>query len=134
MIKIFFISFVLITSLSACTCRRHCTPSKEDFGILQTAVSFSADKAIGEYGDTIPDDFSGEKFMVLVRDKIPQSHFDAMGKYILNVTPKSTHYYLEVICPKDKSVLLFDYSCTPEVDGPLYLAPGEYDPKKDPCD
>jgi thioredoxin-related protein len=130
----YLISFVLIISLSACTCNRHCTPSQEDFGVLQTAVSFSADKVIGEYGDTIPDDFNSKKFIALVKDKIPESHLNAMEKYILIVTPKKTHYYLEVICPKDKSALLFDYSCTPEVDGPIYLSHGEYDPKNDPCE
>ena len=38
---------------------------KEDYGILKSAVMFSADKVIGEYGDEIPDDFNHEKFIFL---------------------------------------------------------------------
>jgi hypothetical protein len=134
MIRLAWKVLFLANCLVACACSSHCTPSREEYGILQSAVAFSADKVIGEYGDTIPENFTGAGFKALVKGKIPSSYFDALEKYTLAVTPKGTHYYLVATCPGDRSVLLFDYSCTPEVDGPVYLEPGKYDPGKDPCD
>lgn len=73
---------------------------KQDYGILKSAVMFSADKVIGEYGDEIPDDY-----------------YQALKKYNLQVTPKGYYYLLEVF--KKDDMILFDYSCTPELDGPI---------------
>lgn len=125
---------LLITCLSACTVSTHCKPSKEEYGVLQSAVTFSADKVFGEYAETILDNFTADGFNILVKGKIPDSFFKEMEKYSLSVTPKKTHYFLTVTCPNDNSILLFDYSCTPEVDGPVYLEPGKYDPSLDPCE
>jgi hypothetical protein len=124
----------LITCLSACAFDRHCTPSPEEYGLLQSAVTFSADKVFGEYDETIPGNFTADGFKGLVKDKIPASYFKELEKYALTITPKGTHYFLTVTCPGDNSLLLFDYSCTPEVDGPVYLNPGKYDLVMDPCD
>ena len=134
MTRLAFKFIFLITCLSACAFGNHCTPSQEQYGMLQSAVTFSADKVFGEYGETIPENFSTDGFKALVKDQIPASYFRELEKYTITVTPKKTHYYLTVTCPADNSVLLFDYSCTPEVDGPVYLNPGKYDPDKDPCD
>jgi hypothetical protein len=134
MMKLAFKLIFIIACLSACTFGNHCTPSQEEYGMLQSAVTFSADKVFGEYGETIPENFSTEGFKALVKDRIPASYFRELEKYALTVTPEKTHYYLTVTCPADNSVLLFDYSCTLEVDGPVYLSPGKYEPGKDPCD
>jgi hypothetical protein len=134
MTKLVFTLILLSTCFSACAFANHCTPTQEEYGILQSAVTFSADKVFGEYGETIPENFSADGFKDLVKDKIPISYYRELEKYAFTVTPKKTHYYITVTCPADNSVLLFDYSCTPEVDGPVYLNPGEYDPGKDPCD
>ena len=90
---------------------------KEEYGILKSAVMFSADKVIGEYGDEIPDNFSHEKFLALMENKIPEDYFLALKKYKLKVSPKGYYYLLEVF-QKD-NMILFDYSCTPELDGPI---------------
>ncbi len=124
----------LLVCISACAFDRHCTPSPEEYGVLRSAVMFSADKVFGEYGETIPGDFTADGFKALVKDNIPVSYFKELEKYTLTVTPKGTHYFLTVSCPGDNSLLLFDYSCTPEVDGPVYPDNGKYDPGKDPCD
>jgi hypothetical protein len=100
---------------------------KREYGILESAVTFSADKVIGEYGDRIPDDFSGEQFMKLVEGEIPGDYYEALKKYDIEVKPKRTYYLLLVFDPVSKTMILFDYSCTPEVDGPVLLEPGKYD-------
>lgn len=100
---------------------------KREYGILESAVTFSADKVIGEYGDRIPDDFSGEQFMKLVDGKIPRDYYEALQKYVIEIKPKRTYYLLLIFDPASKTLILFDYSCTPGVDGPVLLQPGKYD-------
>ncbi len=100
---------------------------KREYGILESAVMFSADKVIGEYGDSIPDDFSAEKFMELLKNRIPKNYYEALEKYDKEVRSRGTYYLLLVFDSGTKTLILFDYSCTPEVDGPVLLEPGKYD-------
>ncbi len=99
---------------------------RREYGTLESAVTFSADKVIGEYGNSIPDDFSAEKFMGLVKDKIPKNYYEALKKHRLEVRAKGAYYLLLIFVPETNSLILFDYSCTPEVDGPVLLSPGKY--------
>lgn len=92
-----------------------------------SAVTFSSDKVIGEYGDKIPADFSADKFMEFVKNRIPEDYYKALTAYSLEVKPKGSYYLLLVIDFKSKSVILFDFSCTPEADGPVLLEPDKYD-------
>jgi hypothetical protein len=95
---------------------------------LLSAVTFSSDKVIGEYGDEIPNDFTVEDFMKLVKDKIPEDYYYALRKYQLSIEPKRTYYFLLVKKPENtNSIILFDYSCTPEADGPVLNEPYKYD-------
>lgn len=81
---------------------------------------------IGEYGDTIPSDLP-DKFLSLIEKKIPDQYFRELKKYQLDIKPKGSYYFLIVIFPETKSIILFDYSCTPEPDGMVCLEPGKYD-------
>ena len=121
---IILLVFVVCSVGSCASLSEH---QKREYGILESAVTFSADKVIGEYGDRIPDDFSAGKFMEFVKDKIPRDYYEALNKYDKEIRPKRTYYLLLVFDPVSKTLILFDYSCTPEVDGPVLLEPGKYD-------
>ena len=97
----------------------------KEYGVLESAVTFSSDKIYGEYGEKIPDDFDSVKFMRVVKDKIPGDYYEALKGYSLEVIPRKSYYLLKVY---DKGILiLFDYSCTPALDGPVLTDPGKYD-------
>jgi hypothetical protein len=113
--------FVLISCVSTSEVR------KEKYGVLESAVTFSADKVIGEYGDSIPDDFSGATFMAFIKGNIPDSYYEALTEYQVAVKPMGSYYLLLVYDQVTYSLILFDYSCTPEVDGPVLFEPGKYD-------
>lgn len=121
--------FKIILFLMALICVSSCAilseNKKEEYGILKSAVMFSADKVIGEYGDEIPDNFNNEKFMALIENKIPEDYYLALKKYNLRVNPKGYYYLLEVF-QKD-NMILFDYSCTPELDGPIISSEIKFD-------
>ncbi len=76
-------------------------------------------------GDAIPNDFDSNKFLQLVKDKIPEDYYGALKKYNLNVLPKGSYYLLKA--NDEKKLILFDYSCTTEIDGPVLLDTGKYD-------
>ena len=97
---------------------------------MESAITFSSDKVIGEYDDSIPPDFDGARFMKFVEDRIPEDYYQALKRNRIEVRPKGTYYLLLVHKADDNSVILFDYSCTPEVDGPVFLDHVKYDPKK----
>jgi len=119
---VFSIVIILFTSNS---CLALSEEQKKDYGLLESAVTFSSDKVIGEYGDRIPNDFNGKKFLLLVKDKIPEDYYQALMKHQLDVTPKGSYYLLLIF--ESGQLVLFDYSCTPEVDGPVLLEPEKYD-------
>lgn len=117
--------FVLISCSSVLV-----LPSEEqrrEYGLLLSAVTFSSDKVIGEYDDAIPKNFDEAKFMDLIKDKIPEDYYDALKRYKIFVEPKGSYYLLLIRNPESNAVILFDYSCTPEADGPILLEPGKYD-------
>jgi hypothetical protein len=118
------ILIVFSSQLSCATLSEH---QQQDYGLLESAVTFSSDKVIGEYGDSIPTDFSADKFMALVKDKIPEDYYETLEKYDITVTPKGSYYLLLIRKHNDSTIILFDYSCTPEVDGPVELEPQKYD-------
>ena len=95
-----------------------------------SAVAFSAEKVIGVYGENIPNDFSEMDFINLVKPRIPEDYYGVLKKYPLKVEPKGNYYLLLVFDPKTKDIILFDYSCTPKVDGPVLLDPVKYDVNK----
>ena len=113
---------IVIFALNAC-CISECR--NKEYGLLESAVTFSSDKVYGEYGENIPNDFDSVKFMALVEGKIPEDYYEALKGRSLEVIPKKSYYLLKVY---DKGVLiLFDYSCTSALDGPVLTNPGKYD-------
>lgn len=127
--KLSLIILLLFVFCSSGSCASLAEHQKREYGLLESAVTFSADKVIGEYGDNIPEDFSAEKFMKLVEGKIPRDYYEVLKKYNTNmeIRPKRTYYLLLIFDPETRHLILFDYSCTPEVDGPVLLEPGKYD-------
>lgn len=121
------IMLLLFVVCSVGSCASLSEHQKREYGVLESAVTFSADKVVGEYGDKIPYDFSAEKFMGLVKGKIPMNYYEALKKYNLKIESKKTYYLLLVFDPNTKALILFDYSCTPEVDGPVFLDPEKFD-------
>ncbi|GEM_PF-771065 len=115
--------FFFIFSLS--TCRYLSEAQKKEYGILSSAVTFSSDKVFGKYSDAIPDDLDSIKFLELVKDRIPEDYYLALTKYHIDIEPKKTYYLLKIYHKKD--LILFDYSCTPKVDGAVLLNPEKYD-------
>jgi len=125
--RLIFLTILLVFALlSAGSCASLSEYQKRQYGILGSAVTFSADKVIGEYGDRIPDDFSVEKFMAFVKDKIPKDYYEALKKYSLEVRPKQSYYLLLIFDPDTEALVLFDFSCTSKVDGPVLLEPEKY--------
>jgi len=120
------ILIILIFSSSSCLALSE--EQRREYGVLISAVTFSSDKVIGEYGDTIPDDLNtGDKFMQFIKNKIPEDYYKALKKYSIDIKPKGSYYLLLVIDSDSKSIILFDYSCTPGADGTILLEPGKYD-------
>jgi hypothetical protein len=118
------LTFVFISSIA---CVHLSEEQKREYGILESAVTFSSDKVIGEYGDSIPSDFDSEKFMSLVEGRIPNDYYRALEKHHKELKVKGSYYLLLIREVSDNAVILFDYSCTPEVDGPVLLDPEKYD-------
>jgi len=119
-----------VTFLIVCTstaCASHSELIRRQYGILESAVTFSADKIAGEYGDSIPDTLDNTAFLQVVRDKIPADYYEALQGYNLVVVPKGSYYLLKAYDRESNQLILFDFSCTPEVDGPVLLSPKEYD-------
>lgn len=112
------------------SCTAISPPQKQDYGVLMSAVAWSASAVIGEYGHAIPEDFNREQFMAVVQNKIPPRSYSVLESYPIKVVPKKGYYLLLVYDSQDNSLILFDYSCTTsEVDGPVLLEPDKYDLK-----
>lgn len=125
--NLFIIVALIIFICPSIGCATISEDQRSEYGILGSAVSASAYVVIGEYGDNIPADFNADKFMYLVKDKIPKDYYRALEKYSIDVRSKGSYYLLIVINPENKTIILFDYSCTPEADGPVLLEPDKYD-------
>ena len=116
---------LLLTIFLLSSCALSLENQKKDYGVLESAVMFSSDKVIGEYGDVIPQDFNGQQFLNLVRNRIPDDYYSALKKYNIEVDPRGAYYLLKVF--DKQALILFDYSCTPEVDGPILISHEKYD-------
>jgi hypothetical protein len=99
----------------------------QEYGALISAASWSAAAVIGEYGHAIPQDFDQQQFLAVVKDKIPPRSYRILTRYPIEIIPKNGYYLMLVYDPEDNSLILFDYSCTSEVDGPVLLEPDKYD-------
>lgn len=125
--RLLFIAWVIIFVFYASSCIALSEAQKREYGLLMSAVEWSSAAVIGEYGHNIPPDFNSEEFLWLVKDKIPPGSYHIMEKYNIKIIPKGRYYLLLVFDPGNNSLILFDYSCTSYVDGPILLEPGKYD-------
>jgi len=117
-----WLPFTVFFIFSCATLQEH---RKQEYGILKSAVTFSSDKVIAEYGDQIPADFNSSRFMALVSDRIPKDYLNTLRKHKLEVEPHGWYYLIKVY--RDGTLILFDYSCTIELDGPVLDCPDAFD-------
>jgi hypothetical protein len=104
--------------------------SKREMGNLQTAVESCASAIKGEYPDSIPGDINAEKFMNVIKGKIPSDYYKSLKEHPVDVHSIGVDYLLVVYGDdRDKKVLMFDYSCTTKVDGRVYVHPDTFDVK-----
>jgi len=125
--RLFVIFFLVVLVCSSSNCATSHEIKRSEYDILCSAVSASSYAVIGEYSTSIPSDFTVDKFMKLVEKNIPKDYFKVMREYILEIKPKGSYYLLLVFDPDTKSLILFDYSCTPEPDGQVLLQQGKFD-------
>lgn len=108
-----------------------------EYGHLKSAAEAAGYAINGEYGKAIPSDLNDAKFMQVVKGKIADQYYRALKKYPFTVKAKGTYYLLIVRSPDTQAVIFFDFSCTPQVDGLVYLNPGKFDTNNldqyDPC-
>jgi hypothetical protein len=123
---VWVISMFLAFSMGGCAGSSQ--KKKVELGTLQTAVEQSARVVIGEYGAAIPADFNASEFMKVINGKIPADYYENLKKHPIDLKPFGSYYLLTVYdkCHK-KTVLLFDYSCTPQTDGLVYENPKKFD-------
>lgn len=133
--RIRLLAAALLVALSVCACASLSEHRQQEYGMLMSAISFSAGTVFGEYGDALPENFDAASFLAVVQGRIPPDYFAVLSSYRLEVIPKGTYYRLLVF--NEDAVALFDFSCTEQVDGPVLLKPGAYDlgnvDQYDPC-
>jgi hypothetical protein len=127
----------LFLALSVTSCAGLCKSQETEYGLLKTAATFSVDKIVGEFGHQIPDTLDEGMFLQVVHGKIPEKYYEELTKHFLVILPKGRYYLLKVYDKSTYALVLFDYSCTPEVDGRVVEEPEKYDINHlelyDPC-
>ena len=63
-----------------------------------------------------------------MENKIPEDYYLALKKCKLSVSPKGYYYLLEAF--QKGTMILFDYSCTPELDGPILSSEKKFNLEK----
>ena len=127
--RIFVIFLLTFLVFSSNNCATSPEVNRSEYDVLCSAVSASSYAVFGEYGASIPSDFKVDKFMELVEINIPQGYLKELKKYVLDINSKGSYYLLLIFDPDTRSLILFDYSCTPEADGQVLLEPGKFDIK-----
>ncbi len=120
-------AFILALMIFTGGCAGLSEEQRRDYGILSSAVTFASDKVIGEFGASIPDSFDGQSFMSFIKERVPDDYYFALSRYKIKVCPKGSYYLLVAKDRQNSNIVLFDYSCTPKVDGPVLLEPAKYE-------
>jgi predicted small secreted protein len=136
-------AFILLSIVLLLTSCNHGGGTEKDYGKLVSAVMNAPRAVKGTYSGDLPPDFSSSTFLQTVKGKIPDDSYAALSHYRLEVIPKGSYYLLIVREPATGEVILFDYSCTFEVDGKVFKDPKQFNlPKQfdlkrleqyDPC-
>jgi hypothetical protein len=116
-----------IIFLYASSCIALSDSQKQEYTLLKSAVTYSKLAVKGKFGHHLPPGFNSEKFLEVVKNKIPENSYDVLQKYHLQVIPKDGYYLLLVFDPKNNALILFSYSCEPGAEGRILEEPGKYD-------
>lgn len=125
--RLLSLSCCLVIILHASCCLGLSEAQKQEYSLLKSAVTYSKLAVKGKFGHHLPPGFNAEKFLGVVKDKIPENSYDILRKYRLQVIPKDGYYLLLVYNPEDCSLILFSYSCEPGAEGRVLEEPGKYD-------
>lgn len=125
--RLLSLTCIIIIFLYASSCNALSEAQKQEYSSLKTAVTLSKLAVKGKFGHNLPPGFTGEEFLKVVKDRIPENSYDALGKYHLQVIPKDGYYLLLVSDPKNNALILFSYSCEPGAEGRILEEPGKYD-------
>ena len=117
-------SIFLVLYLASC-CLSTLERFKKDYGILGTSVTYVSDKVIGEYDDSLPDDFGLARFLDIAKTELSKSQYNILLRYRLEIISKKAYYLLKVF--DGDQLIMFDYSCTFELDGPILNSDQKFD-------
>ncbi len=98
---------------------------KKEYDNLMAAAASSAAIFRGRYDGNLPKDLNESKFLNTVKSKLPPDYYDILKKYRLQITNDGNYYLLKVF--DNRKLILFDYSCTLEIDGAVLLTPDKFD-------
>jgi hypothetical protein len=106
------------------------------YGLLITAVQVAGEKMYGIYGETLPAGLNRGVFLELMKRELPQKYYKALVDHrYVNIIPRGTYYRLVVF--QGRSLILYDFSCTDRVDGPVLTSAERVSladlEKLDPC-
>ncbi len=125
--RLLSLTCAIVIFLYASSCTALSEAQKQEYSLLKSAVTYSKLAVKGKFGHDIPPGFNAEEFLEAVKDNIPENSYDVLGKYHLQVIPKDGYYLLLVSDPRDKTLILFSYSCEPGAEGRILEEPGKYD-------
>jgi hypothetical protein len=121
--RLLYIAVILIFSASCCLSSLE--KQKRDYGMLCSIVTYASDKVIGVYDSNIPPDFDAPRFLDIAKRKLNERQYRLLTRYRLEISPLGTYYLLKLF--DGKRLILFDYSCTIKLDGPILSSDKTFD-------
>jgi len=121
--RLLYIAVILILSASCCLSNHE--KQNRDYGMLCSIVSYASDKVIGVYDSRIPFDFNVSMFLDIAKRKLNEKQYRLLTRYRLEISPLGTYYRLKLY--DGKRLILFDYSCTIKLDGPILSSDRTFD-------
>ncbi len=113
-----------IAVLALGSCVTLTVSQKREYDNLMQAAADSAAIFRGDYKGALPKNIDEPKFLSTVRDKLPPNEFSLLKKYRLQIANEGNYYLLKIF--DNRELILFDYSCTLEIDGAVLLQPGKF--------
>ena len=122
------IIILIAASLLSAGCAAHCRDfSEQDYDQLQLGIIVSAKKIKGVFNGNMPIDMDKELFLKTIKNRIPEDGYDLIASTHIEITSYGTYYFLKLYDKDSNKLILFDYSCTHKVDGPVWAKPINYD-------
>ena len=103
----------------------------EKLGPVESSIRNASEAVYGRYADQIPLSFNADSLMQLLRSEHPHD-FSVLQEFELNLESKQTHYFLSLT--GKHMFFMYDFSCTPFVDGPVYRSKNAPKTPVDPCE